>query len=82
MGGQQSRPAEYSDEKAVERLRMLKVQDEGEYVQISGSGEKAAAKASLGPLLVRQPEGITIKSIEKYIDVVLKDSKNKCGPTD
>ncbi|KOS22060.1 Cysteine proteinase 1 [Escovopsis weberi] len=77
MGGQQSRPADCGDEKAVERLRKLNVQDDGDYVQVDGGEEKAVMGKSGVPALVRQPEGISIRALEAYIDNVLRDSKNK-----
>jgi bleomycin hydrolase len=71
MGAQPSKPTLH--EKAVmERLRSLQLQEDDEYVEITGDAEKRV----VGPL-TREAQGLSVHVLESWQSAILKDPKNK-----
>lgn len=73
MGAQQSKAEPTLHEKAViERLQDLQVQDQDDYVEVTGDAEKAP----IGPL-IRDAEGLPVHVLESWQAAIIKDPKNK-----
>lgn len=76
MGGQQSTPAVRSaHEKAVmERLKNLRMEEEDDYIEISGAQEK---QAHISQPLLCQSGALPVSVLEAWQSAVLKDPKNR-----
>lgn len=76
MGGQQSTPAgRAAHEKAViKRLEQLRVEEQDDYVEITGAQEKQACGFDKA---LRKPEGLPVSVLESWQSAVLKDPKNR-----